>query len=504
MILHHQFIVTAKKFHQKTAIIDRTRDKRVSYHKALLASFLLQNTFKNYEGKYLGIMVPTSAGAMLSVLATLFSGKIPVMINYSTGAENNARYAQNKCKFETIITSRALLEKIKCPQIPGMICLEDLMITITLFDKIKALFASKRSVKGIIKKLPHTDEDDTAVILFTSGSEKDPKAVQLTHKNISTNLRDAIEFFNLTDQDSIMSMLPLFHVFGHSINFWLPMYLGMTAITYANPIDYKMIPQIVREEKPTMMAGTPIFFDGYLRESKPGDFASVRLMVAGADKTPDRLRKGYKEKHNLELLEGYGATETSPVISANRPGENRPGSIGKIFPSLQVKILDIKTDQPVAPGEEGKIFVKGDSVMKGYLDPANTAQALIDGWYNTGDIGAIDADGYLWHKGRYKRFIKIGGEMVSLVKTELCIEEILPDNVNCCVVDVPDKVKGAFLVAALTENVDDTMFHKELAKKLPPIAIPKKIIVFDELPKMGTGKADFRTITRMVREKIGA
>ncbi|MBB6478847.1 AMP-binding protein [Spirochaeta isovalerica] len=502
MILHYQFIETAKKNKSRTAIKDRMTGATITFEKALIASLILSKKFSIYKDKYLGIMIPTSAGAMLSSIGTLMAGKIPVMINYSTGAEENCRYAQRKCGFTTIITSRALLEKIKCPLIDGMICIEDIMTGVTVVDKVAAAIRTKLPARSIINSLPATVEDDTAAILFTSGSEKDPKAVQLSHKNIGSNAIDSYSVLELTPDDVMLSGLPLFHIFGLQTNFWLPLTHGFTAVTYANPLEYKTVVSIMKREGCTAIASTPIFLSGYLRESKPGDFEKLTLIVAGADKTPDWLREGYREKHNIEIVEGYGATETSPVISVNRRNWNKPGSVGLPYPSCHVKIIDIATGEELPIGQEGKIMVSGDLVMKGYLDESQTREAITDGWYFTGDIGLLDEDGFLWHKGRLKRFVKIGGEMVSLVKTEMIIEEVLHEDIECCVVDVPDKVKGASLVCVLTHEIDKDKLIKDLADKLPPIAIPKKFLVIDEFPKMGSGKADFRTIGEMAKEKL--
>jgi len=504
MILHHEFVNTAKKFSKKMAIIDKTTDKNVPYARSLIAALILAKKMKKYEDKYIGVMIPTSAGCFLTNLGILMAGKVPAMINYSTGAAENCEYAQNKCGFKTIITSRALLEKINCRMVDGMVCIEDIMEDISTGDKLSAALKSKLPTKMITNSFPHTLTDDTVVILFTSGSEKEPKAVQLTHKNIGSNMKAAIEVFQLTSDDIIMSILPLFHVFGQSVNFWLPMMLGSTAVTYANPLDYKTIPKIIKEYKTTMIAGTPIFFAGYLRESSPGDFESLRVIVAGADKVSDWLRDGFQKKHNKVLLEGYGTTETSPVISANTYESAKSGSIGLPFPGVQVKITDINTGETLSAGQEGKILTKGDHVMKGYFDDIEeTSMRIKDGWYDTGDMGVMDEDGFLWHRGRLKRFVKIGGEMISLVKTERVLEEILPDGVSCCVVDIPDPRKGARLAAAVTQKVNDKEIIKKLSDRLPAIAIPNQFILFDELPKMGTGKVDFRTTTEMVKKKLG-
>lgn len=272
-------------------------------------------------------------------------------------------------------------------------------------------------------------------------------------------------------------------------------------VTYANPLDFQKISTIAREEKPTIMVGTPSFFWGYLNKSEPGDFKSLRLMVAGADKCPDALRDGYMKKHGVTLLEGYGATETSPVISVNSKEFNRAGSTGKVIPGIQVRLENIESGEECKVREVGKILVKGPSVMRGYYDdPAQTAEVLKDGWYNTGDMGYLDEDGYLWHAGRFKRFTKVGGEMVSLVKVENVMEKYLHQGVSCCVVEVPDDKKGSYIVAAVSAEVNKTEILRRMMADLPSIALPRQFVVIENLPMMGTGKIDFRTVTKMVRE----
>jgi len=505
MLLHQEFIKNAKKYGEKMAIIDCFTEKNVSYSKALIASLILASKFRKYHDGFIGIMVPTSAGCILSVLGVLMAGKVPVMINYSTGAANNAEYAQRKCGFKTIITSKALLEKIGCRLVTGMVFIEDVMDGVGPADKVKALLKSKLPLNFVLKSVHQGEPDDNVVILFTSGSEKDPKAVQLTHRNIGSNVQDIGKVLIVTSEDVMLANLPLFHVFGHNVDFWLPLFFGMTIVSYANPLEYKKICSIVREHKVSLMVGTPSFFSGYLRQSDPGDFASLRVAVAGADKTPDSLREGFLQKHNLELCEGYGTTETSPVVSTNLPGANKPGSIGKVLPSVRVKIVDINTGETMPPGGEGKILVKGDLVMKGYFDDLEeTSLRIKDGWYETGDMGVLDEEGYLWHRGRLKRFVKIGGEMISLVRVESVMLKLLPEGVDCCVVEVPDSLKGARIVAAVTQQVNERKLLKAMADELPSIALPKQFVVLDEFPKMGSGKIDFRAITDLVRQQFQA
>jgi acyl-[acyl-carrier-protein]-phospholipid O-acyltransferase / long-chain-fatty-acid--[acyl-carrier-protein] ligase len=503
MLLHHQFVRMAKKHSGKFAVIDKTTGKNISYSTALIGALILGSKLEKYDKGFIGIMIPTSAGCALATVGALFSGRIPVMINYSTGAESNARFAQKKCKFTTIITSKALLEKIGCPVIDGMVLIEDIMESVTTAEKLKAALKSKLPSRILFKMIQGGADNDTAVILFTSGSEKDPKAVQLTHRNIASNIENFGAYIDISESDILLANLVFFHVFGLTVNLWVSFYYGMTMVSYANPLDFQTISTIAREEKPTIMVGTPSFFWGYLHKSEPGDFRSLRLMVAGADKCPDTLREGYLTKHGVTLLEGYGATETSPVISVNSHQYNRPGSTGKVIPGVQVKIENFETGVECKTREVGKILVKGDSVMKGYYDdPELTADVLVNGWYNTGDMGYFDEDGYLWHAGRFKRFAKIGGEMVSLVRVENTLEKYLPIGVSCCVVEVSDEKKGAAIIATVSIDVNKTEILKKMGNELPNIALPKHFLVLEELPMMSTGKIDFRSVTRIVQDII--
>ena len=503
MLLHQQFVRMAKKHAGKLAIIDRSTGDKFTYSTALIGALILSSKFNKYDRGFIGIMIPTSAGCALSVLGALMSGRIPVMINYSTGAEANAKYAQKKCNFKTIITSKSLLEKINCPLVEGMVMIEDIMSDVTLGEKLKAALKSKLPVNMLLNSIHKGNEDDTSAILFTSGSENEPKAVELTHRNISSNVENFGIYANLSESDKILANLVFFHVFGLTVDLWTPLYYGMTMVTYANPLDFQAISTIAREEKPTVMVGTPAFFWGYLNKSEPGDFKSLRIMVAGSDKCPEALREGYLKKHGVTLYEGYGTTETSPVVSTNIPGYNKPGSIGKVIPNMQVKIINIDTGEECKPGEVGKIMVKGDSVMKGYYgDPELTAKVLKDGWYDTGDMGFLDEDGFLWHAGRFRRFTKVGGEMVSLVKVENILEKYIPEGVSCCVVEISDEKKGSYIVAAVSEQVNKTEILRKMMYDLPSIALPRQFIVINNLPVMGTGKIDFTTVTKLVQEKM--
>ena len=503
MLLHHSFVRTAKASATKTAIIDRTTGTRLTYGRTLIAALILAEKFEQGDEGFIGIMLPTSAGCILSILGTLLSGRTPVMINYSTGAALNCEYAQKKCAFKTIITSKALLQKLNCPQLPGMIFIEELLAEVSAFDQAKAALRSRLPAALLLRTVSGGADDDTAVVLFTSGSEREPKAVLLSHRNITANLTGISSVIDLSANEIFLANLPLFHVFGLTTNFWLPMHHGMTLVTYANPLEFKTICDIIREERVTFVVGTPIFMWGYLRKSAPGDFASCRIMLTGADKTPDSLRQEFLRKHNLELLEGYGCTETSPVISVNLPGANRPGSVGRPLPNVKVRLEHYETGEPCAVGEIGKILVQGESVMRGYFDDFEASTlSMRHGWYDTGDMGYQDAEGYLWHVGRLRRFVKIGGEMVSLIRVENVLERCLPEDVACCVVEVPDGVRGARIVAAVARHIDEASVLKQMAGELPNIALPKQFVVIEAIPTMGSGKIDFRRTTELVRDLV--
>ncbi len=502
MQLQEKFIQIAKQNSKKIAVIDKTLNQEYTYEQLLVGSLIFQKVIAQYKEKYIGIMVPTSAAAFITVIATLMAGKIPVVINYATGATQNCIYAQDKIGFCTILTSRKLLEKLNQDPVDGMAYLEDMRKSISLGAKLKGLFKSKLPFGSLRKYFYCGDNDETSVILFTSGSEREPKAVQLSHTNIMHQLVTFPEIFGIQPDDVFLGNLPVFHIFGFAM-FWLALSTGSSIVTHANPLEYRKVVESIKKHNITFVFGTPTFLFGYLKQSEPGDMSSLRFLIAGADKVSEHLREGYKKKHDIMILEGYGATETSPVVSSNVPGHNKPGSVGRVINGMQVKIVHPDTGEDLPTGEMGEILVKGPSVMKGYFgDLEETTLRIKNGWYETGDMGLLDEDGFLWHKGRLKRFVKIGGEMISLVRVEEIMEQYLPEDVLCCVVDVPDIEKGSEIVAALTaEEIDFRKIQRNMAKELPGIAIPKEYYVIEDIPMMGNGKVDFRTVERICRER---
>jgi len=497
------FLESTKKFGKKTAFIDSASGKEISYSKALVATLLLAAKIKKMPGERIGVMIPTSPGGMLSIAAVLLSGKVPVLINYATGAIKNSEYAAKKCALHKTITARALLQKLELEPTQKMVMVEDLLASASLVDKLKALFMSKKSLKSILKSFPKKSESDWAVMLLTTGSESEPKVVPLTHSNIVSQLRAIPKILDLTDKDVFLASLPLFHSFGFTTNFWLGISLGATMVSVANPLDYKLVCQVVPKYKVTFMTGTPVFFRAYLPKAKDDTFDSVRITISGADKLPEGVREEYRKRFDKELCEGYGVTEASPVISTNRVGHHKPGSIGKVLPGVQVKVVARDTGKQMQAGGEGRLLVRGDNVMGGYLvgDELDDG-ALQDGWYDTGDIAVIDSDGYLWHKGRAKRFMKIGGEMVSLVAVEEALQGYFDKDVTYCAVEVT-KADGSSCVGLAVDSESELLAMKKfLVKKgLIALSVPSKIFVLEQIPIMGSGKVDFRAVQDICNTK---
>lgn len=503
MQLQIRFIQQAKKQGKKIAVYDINSGVEYSYERLLIASLILKEKLNSIPGHYIGIMIPTTAGCHIAILSTLMAGKVPAMINYSTGAVENCEYAREKCALEYVITSKKLCQKLNIEKKPYFIFIEDILKQITTIDKLKAATLSKMPSAIISKAVWNGDFDDNCVILFTSGSEKEPKAVQLTHRNIWHNASLLPGYLDMLEHENFGGTLPLFHVFGLTVTFWMPVLNGFSIVAFPNPLDYKTIVESVKKYKITVLIGTPTFFSGYLKKAKDGDFDSVRIAVTGADKLPEKLRLNFLDKHGIKILEGYGTTETSPVVSVNNFHFSRPGSIGKAVPGVQVKVIDRETEEELPPGETGKLLVKGELVMKGYLDnEEDTALHIRKGWYDTGDMAMIDEEGYIFHKGRLRRFIKVGGEMVSLVRTEETLRKYLDDETNCCVVGVPDDRKGYHVVAAVDNNALNfkDLSHK-LKKELPAIAIPREFYFIENIPLMGSGKVNFREVEEICREK---
>jgi acyl-[acyl-carrier-protein]-phospholipid O-acyltransferase/long-chain-fatty-acid--[acyl-carrier-protein] ligase len=426
------------------------------------------------------------------------AGRVPAMINFTSGVMN----IRNACKAANvrhILTSRAFVEKARLDKIVdglkadvGIVYLEDVRSKITLGDKLRGLFAAGHP-------LVPRKADDPAAILFTSGSEGVPKGVVLSHRNILANTAQVEARIDFGRTDKVLNVLPMFHSFGLTAGFVLPLVSGVRIILYPSPLHYRIVPEIVYGNNATVMFGTDTFLAGYARSANAYDFRSLRFIVAGAEPVKETTRRTYMEKFGLRILEGYGVTETAPVLAVNTPMFNRFGTVGRLMPGMEARL------EPV-PGviDGGRLHVRGPNVMLGYVRTENPGvlEPPPGGWHDTGDIVAIDGDGFIAIKGRAKRFAKIGGEMISLAAVEALAADLWPNAVSAAAT-VPDARKGERLVLATTrtdaKRADLQAFAR--ARGASEMMVPADVVIFDKLPLLGTGKIDNMALTSLVRER---
>ena len=451
-----------------------------------------------------GVLLPTSAACLITLLGLLVTGRTPAMMNFSTGAVNMGA-ACKAARVKTIVTSRRFVEQGKLEEVidflskqARILWLEDIRERIGAFDKLRGLMLAHLGRTGLKLAGADLDPDKPAVILFTSGSEGVPKGVALSHANLMANAHQVLSHIDLGASDLVFNALPMFHALGLSAGVLLPLVAGSRLFLYPSPLHYKIIPELVYDTSATVFFGTDTFLNGYARKAHPYDFYNVRYVVAGAERVKKETRELWMEKFGLRIYEGYGATETSPVISVNTPMHFRSGTVGRLLPGMRARL------EPVEGIEEGgRLVVKGPNVMLGYLraDTPGVIEPPQDGWYDTGDIVKFDEDGFLIILGRAKRFAKIGGEMVSLTAVENVINSLWPDDGHA-VVNVPDKKKGEKLILVTTRKDLD---RKTLARAMkeagsPELFVPREILVVDQIPVLGSGKTDYVTITAMARE----
>src|SRR3984957_9523791 len=455
------------------------------------------------EGKPGGVMLPPRNGAAVSVLALQSAGRVPAMINFSAGAAN-VLGACRAAQVDTIITAHAFVEKGRLEKLIAglegqvrLIYLEDVRKTVTFSDK---LFGALRARRPLVARKP----DDWAVILFTSGTEGVPKGVVLSHRNVLSNVAQAEARIDFGRDDRLFMALPAFHSFGFMGGIVLPLISGVPTFFYPSPLHYRTVPELIYGICATYMFGTDTFLTGYARMANPYDFRSLRYIIAGAEQIKETTRRTYLEKFGMRILEGYGVTETSPVLALNTPMFNKFGTVGRLFPGMQARLEKV---EGVDEGGAGRLFVKGPNVMVGYLraDNPGVLEPPPEGWYDTGDIVAIDEQGYIAIKGRAKRFAKIGGEMVSLAAVELLAAELWP-SYNSAVVAVPDARKGERLILVTDKSTATRADFQTYArsKHAAELMFPSDIIIVEKLPLLGSGKPDLQTIQKMVNEQVAA
>lgn len=453
------------------------------------------------KGEAIGVMLPNANGAAVTLLGLMSAGRVPAMINFTAGAGNIAA-ACKAAQVRTIVTSRAFVEKGRMgPLIEALsadvkiVYLEDVRATVTTGDKLWALWRNGKAIE-------QAKGSDRAAILFTSGSEGAPKGVVLSHANMLANAAQAAARIDFGRRDKVFNVLPVFHSFGLTAGLILPLVSGVPVYLYPSPLHYRMVPELVYGSNATILFGTDTFLTGYARAAHPYDLRSLRYIVAGAEPVKETTRRTYAEKFGLRILEGYGVTETAPVLALNTPMFNRFGTVGRIMPGMEARL------EPMPGVEEGgRLHVRGPNIMLGYLKSENPGvlEPPPEGWHDTGDIVVIDKDGFVTIKGRAKRFAKIAGEMVSLAAVEALAAECWP-GVLSGVASLPDARKGERLVL-VTQQKDATRaafqaFAK--GKGAADLMIPAEVVVVPAVPVLGSGKLDFAGIARLVKERAAS
>jgi acyl-[acyl-carrier-protein]-phospholipid O-acyltransferase / long-chain-fatty-acid--[acyl-carrier-protein] ligase len=492
----------------KRSLLEDIQRKPMSINRLITGSFVLgRKLAKLTPGqKYVGVLMPNANAAVASIFGLYAYGRIPAMLNFSTGAINMST-ACTSAEVRTIITSRKFIEAGEMQDDVALlsknckiIYLEDLRETVNAIDKLRGVaqrYFARSSLKACgASHDPHTP----AVVLFTSGSEGVPKGVVLSHRNLMANRHQILARIALMPNDTFFCALPIFHAFGFLGGIMLPATTGMRAFLYPSPLHYKIVPELVYDTNATILFSTDTFLNGYARNAHPYDFYSVRLLVGGAERVKPETRQIYMERFGLRIIEGYGATECSPVVGANTFMHSKNGSVGRIFDGMEHRLEPV---EGIAEG--GRLWIKGPNVMLGYLraDNPGVIEAPPEGWYDTGDIVTIDAQGYVTIQGRAKRFAKIAGEMVSLTALEARLAELYKDQSHA-VVAVPDAKKGEQLVMFTTLDKPD---RKAIATGLKSLGcaelmIPKNIFHIDDLPVLGSGKTDYVALNRMGRERV--
>ena len=515
------WLQSAKRMGNELCVVDSTGIK-LSYHQFIVAVWATARRLKAIvkDQNNLGIILPTSAGGAVANMSAFCLGKTVVNLNYTAGIDA-MQMAIEKAEIKTIVTSRlfckklidrgidleSIFEKVECVYLEDLKKKNNKSLLLVLLLSVQLLPSFILSLL-FIKRVP---QHSTAAIMFSSGSEGSPKGVELTHYNLLANIKQVSSISNLEDSDTIMSMLPLFHCFGLTVSTLLPLIEGSTFVCHPDPTDTKSIGRMVFRYQATLLFGSSTFFGLYARSKKlhPLMFSSLRLVIAGAEKLSSQVRQIFKEKFNIDVLEGYGTTEVAPVASCNMPDmlnpddmhlhvSNKLGSVGLPLPGSAFRIVDPHTHEELATGEAGMIVIGGPQVMKGYLHDEDKTKAVLladdnMNWYITGDKGYLDEDGYLFIVDRYSRFAKVGGEMVSLSVVEHKIHDVIDEtDSELMAITVPDDRKGERIVILYRASVAEDELKQRVASTITEkLMIPSVYIKLDELPKMGSGKSDY-------------
>jgi acyl-[acyl-carrier-protein]-phospholipid O-acyltransferase/long-chain-fatty-acid--[acyl-carrier-protein] ligase len=486
----------------RAAIVDG--DERVlTYEDLVRAALALGHALKRgtRSGESVGILLPTGAGSIIAFFAVSAYGRVPAMLNFTAGAAG-LKSALATGKIKRIVTAKRFVELGKFETLIEqlerdyeIIYLEDVRTKLSLMDK--AFAAVGTFVPGLVAS--RAASNSPAVILFTSGTEGEPKGVALSHANLLSNVEQVKAHLNLYQTDILFNPLPTFHCFGLTVGSLMPLLLGIKVICHPTPLQPREIVKRIRETGSTILLSTDTFISQYARAGDQGDLNSLRLAVCGAERLRDETRALLKKKYAIDLLEGYGVTEAAPVIAANQPEKNRPGTVGRMMAGMQAKLEPVEG----IPGA-GRLFVRGPNVMLGYIraDKPGVIQPLKDGWHDTGDVVSIDEEGCIAIKGRLKRFAKIGGEIVSLAVVESIASALWPDHSHAAIA-VPDPRKGEQIMLITTNK--DANRHDLVGwahnHGVADLAVPRQIMMVEEVPVLGTGKTDYVAVEKMAKAK---
>jgi acyl-[acyl-carrier-protein]-phospholipid O-acyltransferase/long-chain-fatty-acid--[acyl-carrier-protein] ligase len=511
--LTRSFMSAARQHPRRFAMADGRTPKLTFGDSLIKAVFLARRLRPFWNGqKMVGVLLPPSIPGALVNWAALLLGKIPINLNYTSSKESVASCAK-QCELRTVVTSRQFLEKVPL-QLPGeIIYAEDLALNPGLGEKVTALLAARllpvRLLEFFLGVARPPSLDDTATVIFSSGSTGEPKGVVLSHFNLASNVEQLEQVFHLHEGDRILGILPFFHSFGFTGTLCLPPLAGIGVVFHVSPLDAQAIGALVSKYAVTMLLSTPTFLNSYARRCPPEAFGSLRIVMAGAEKLPDRIAQTFEDHFGIRPLEGYGCTECSPVVAVNtydfraayfRQVGAKRGTIGHPLPGIGVRIVDPESGEALPVDKPGVLLVRGPNVMVGYLNrPEKTAEVLKDGWYNTGDIATVDEDGFLRITDRLSRFSKIGGEMVPHIRVEEKLHELLQANGQVlAVAAIPDEKKGERLIVihTLSEELLRDCLEKLAKSDLPALWKPKpdQFLFVEKLPYLGTGKLDLRRL----------
>lgn len=482
-------------------ILDDAEGNALTYGQLVTRAFILGRELaaSTSPGERVGVMLPNVTGAAVTFFALHFFGRIPALLNFTAGASGMGN-ALETARLHTVLTSRLFIEKANLEKDAAalekrarLIYLEDLKPLIGLGKKLRGLWDGRRAGAVLAKNLRSVTPDDPAVILFTSGSEGRPKGVALSHANLLANGAQVLSRSDFTPRDVVLNILPMFHSFGISVGTLMPLFSGMKVVFHPSPLDYRAIPDAAYRSGATILFGANAFLAGYAKNAHPYDFSTLRHVFAGAEKLQEETVRLWQERFGVRILEGYGATEASPVISVNTPMENKPGTVGRFLPGIDHYLEPV---QGIAHG--GRLVVRGPNVMRGYLLPDApgeiTPPATDKGekWYDTGDVVTVDGGGYVAIQGRLKRFAKIGGEMVSLGAVEVMVQMVWPEELHAAV-NLPDPAKGEQVVLLTEREKPDRMELIAYAREngLAEINTPRKVLTVPQIPLLGTGKTDY-------------